>query len=124
MRRWPLPGSRMGRMLLLRRLTMVAGSALALSLIPLGGSVALCDDGPLGQFDGHSDVGSPRLSGSAVYNGASQEYALSAAGTNMWAKRDEFHFAWKHMKGDFILQARVELVGKGIEEHRKLGFIV
>jgi hypothetical protein len=29
----------------------------------------------------------------------------------MWAPRDEFHFAWKKMTGDFILQARVELVG-------------
>jgi TolB protein len=114
----------MGRMLLPRNLTMLADVALALSLICLGGSVALCDDGRLGQFDGHADVGMPRLAGSAVYNGASQEYALSAAGTNMWAKRDEFHFAWKRMKGDFILQARVELVGKGVEEHRKLGFIV
>ncbi|MFI5184980.1 MAG: biopolymer transporter TolR, partial [Vicinamibacteria bacterium] len=95
----------------------------ALGSISLGGSVAFCDDGPLGQFEGHSDVGSPRLPGSAFYNGASQEYALSAAGTNMWAERDEFHFAWKRMKGDFILQARVELVGKGVEEHRKLGFI-
>src|SRR5438552_3596565 len=28
------------------------------------------------------------------------------------------------MKGDFILQARVELVGKGVDPHRKLGWMV
>ena len=42
----------------------------------------------------------------------------------MWGARDEFHFAWKRMKGDFILQARVELLGEGVDPHRKLGFIV
>ena len=42
----------------------------------------------------------------------------------MWERRDEFHFAWKRLKGDFILQARVKLIGKGVEEHRKLGLMV
>jgi len=81
-------------------------------------------EGRLGQFDGHGDVGSPRIPGSATYNAVSQEYALGAAGVNVWAKRDEFHFVWKRMKGDFILQARVELVGKGVDPHRKLGWMV
>jgi Tol biopolymer transport system component len=80
--------------------------------------------GPLGQFEGHADVGSPKLAGSAAYNAVSQSYALSAAGTNMWAARDEFRFVWKKMKGDFILQARVELLGKGVDPHRKLGLII
>ena len=39
----------------------------------------------------------------------------------MWGQRDEFHFAWKRLKGDFILQARVELVGQGVDPHRKAG---
>ena len=39
----------------------------------------------------------------------------------MWAQRDEFHFVWKRMTGDFILQARVELLGKGVDPHRKAG---
>src|SRR5436309_987559 len=49
---------------------------------------------------------------------------LPGAGATMWAQRDEFHFAWRKMKGDFILQARVELVGQGVEPHRKAGWIV
>ena len=81
-------------------------------------------EGRLGEFDGHEDIGAPRISGSATYNAVSQEYALAAAGTNMWARRDEFHFAWKRMKGDFILQARVEFVGQGVDPHRKLGLMV
>src|SRR5213592_2080316 len=79
---------------------------------------------PLGQFEGHTDVGSPELAGSATYDAVSQEYSVTAAGFNMWANRDEFHFLWKRMKGDFILQARVEFIGKGVDPHRKLGWMV
>ncbi len=78
----------------------------------------------LGEFEAHGDVGAPRIAGSASYNAVSQEYTLAASGQNMWGPRDEFHFAWKRMKGDFILQARVELVGTGVDPHRKLGWIV
>ena len=49
---------------------------------------------------------------------------LTAAGANMWAKRDEFHFAWRRLSGDFILQARVEFVGQGVDPHRKAGLMV
>lgn len=78
----------------------------------------------LGQFEDHRDIGSPKLTGSAQFNPESQQYELSAAGFNMWANRDEFHFLWKRLKGDFILQARVEFIGKGVDPHRKLGWMV
>jgi hypothetical protein len=78
----------------------------------------------VGQFESHADVGGPKIAGSATYNAATQEYAMSAAGTNMWAQRDEFHLAWRRLTGDFILQARVELLGTGVDPHRKLGLIV
>jgi TolB protein len=95
-----------------------------LALITLGAGNAVSQNNPLGQFDGHGDVGSPKIAGSATFNAVSQEYTISAAGANMWASRDEFHFLSKKMKGDFILQARVELIGKGVDPHRKLGWIV
>ena len=78
----------------------------------------------IGEFDGHGDVGAPKIAGSAAYNAVSQEYTLSAGGVNMWAQRDEFHFVWKRMTGDFILQARVEFLGKGVDPHRKAGWMV
>jgi TolB protein len=92
-------------------------------LFALAAVTTIAQESGLGQFEGHSDVGSPRLAGSATWNAASQEYVLTAAGVNMWGTRDEFHFVWRRMKGDFILQARVELVGKGVDPHRKLGWI-
>jgi regulation of enolase protein 1 (concanavalin A-like superfamily) len=100
--------------------TFMAVSAFVLVVF----QAAFTQANPLGQFDDHDDIGSPKISGSATYNAVSQEYAISAAGVNMWANRDEFHFVWKRMKGDFILQARVELIGKGVDPHRKLGWMV
>jgi TolB protein len=81
-------------------------------------------DGPIGDFDGQGDIGSPKIAGSAVYNAVSQEYSLAAGGVNMWAERDEFRFVWKRMTGDFILQARVEFIGRGVDPHRKAGWMV
>jgi len=94
-----------------------------LGMLTLGATPGISQDGRLGQFEGHGDVGAPKLAGSADYNAVSQEYSLSASGLNMWATRDEFQFVWRKMKGDFILQARVELLGTGVDPHRKLGFI-
>jgi TolB protein len=80
--------------------------------------------GALGQFDGQEDVGAPANAGSANYDAATKEYAVTAAGANMWATRDEFHFVWKRLTGDFALEARVELVGQGLNAHRKAGLMV
>ena len=89
-----------------------AALAAVVSLITLhpGSSVAVDAAGPVGDFEAAADVGSPKIAGSAAYNPISQDYTPTAAGTNMWAQRDEFHFVWKKMTGDFILQTRVELI--------------
>jgi TolB protein len=79
---------------------------------------------PLGVFEDHADIGKPKLAGDATWNAASQEYVLTSGGVNMWEKRDEFHLAWRKLQGDFILQARVEFLGKGVDPHRKAGLIV
>ena len=87
-------------------------------------SLASPNDGPLGDFQAHTDIGSPKIAGYSTYNAATQVYTLSAGGENIWGKRDEFQFAHRRMKGDFILQAQVEFVGKGVDPHRKAGIMV
>ena len=69
-------------------------------------------------------MGGPTLAGAASYDAAAQDYSISGAGTNMWFARDQFHFLWKKMKGDFILRARIEFVGKGTVDHRKVGWMI
>ena len=78
----------------------------------------------LGLFENNSDVGVVKKAGSAVYNPANGQYSLEGSGTNMWYKRDDFQFAWKRMKGDFILTARAKFIGKGVDLHRKMGLII
>ncbi|MCE5331500.1 MAG: SMP-30/gluconolactonase/LRE family protein [Bacteroidales bacterium] len=78
----------------------------------------------LGIFEGHSDVGNVQLPGSATYDAEKQEYTIQGSGTNIWFGSDEFHYLWKKIKGDFILTAQVEFVGKGVEAHRKIGWMV
>jgi Tol biopolymer transport system component len=92
-------------------------------LLSLGIGVGAGQDS-LGQFAGHADIGGPKLAGAAAYDPVNQEYTLTAAGTNMWFGRDQFHFAWKKMKGDFILRTRVEFLGPGVDAHRKVGWMV
>ncbi|RYE24498.1 MAG: biopolymer transporter TolR, partial [Sphingobacteriaceae bacterium] len=79
----------------------------------------------IGVFDGQTDIGTHVKPGSATFISQTQQYVISGAGTNIWADHDEFHFVWKKMKGDFILYTKAEFVGwNGVEEHRKVGWMV
>jgi TolB protein len=79
---------------------------------------------PVGIFENHADIGNPKKTGSAVYDEVNQEYRLTGSGYNIWFGRDEFHYAFKKMKGDFILTANFEFTGKGVDPHRKIGWMV
>lgn len=78
----------------------------------------------IGVFNSNSDVGAVIHKGRTQYNASTQEYTISGAGSNIWFNHDEFQYAWKKLKGNFILQARGILQGKGVELHRKLGWMV
>ena len=78
----------------------------------------------LGIFESQSDIGKVNKPGSATYDSEKQEYAIQGSGANMWFGQDEFHFVWKRIKGNFILTARVQFIGKGVEAHRKIGWMV
>jgi TolB protein len=77
-----------------------------------------------GIFTSQTDVGNVSRKGSCEYNAATQEYTVVGSGTNIWANHDEFHFVYLQLKGDFIVRANGAFVGKGVEEHRKWGWMV
>jgi len=80
---------------------------------------------PVGIFAGSQDIGTGVKAGVATYISASQQYVISGAGHNIWADHDEFHYAYKKIKGDFLLYARAEFVGwNGVDPHRKIGWMV
>ncbi|MEI9920307.1 MAG: biopolymer transporter TolR [Bacteroidota bacterium] len=77
----------------------------------------------IGIFENHQDIGNPKTKGSIVYNKEDQTYTMTGGGANMWDTSDQFHFAWKKIKGDFMMRATVQFVGKGSADHRKIGII-
>jgi len=77
----------------------------------------------VGIFDAQRDIGSARA-GSASYDPERQAYVLTGSGRNMWDVRDDFHFVWKRMTGNFILSTRARFVGPGLEAHRKIGWTI
>jgi TolB protein len=81
-------------------------------------------DNTLGIFDGQGDIGPVKHPGNGTYDSKMQQYQLQGSGTNVWATHDEFHYVWKKMKGDFILRTNIAFIGKGVEEHRKVGWMV
>ncbi|MGI4831933.1 MAG: TolB family protein [Janthinobacterium lividum] len=79
----------------------------------------------LGAFASQQDVGPTAKPGLATYLPSTQQYVVTGAGSNIWATHDEFHYLYKQLTGDFILYARAEFVGRaGVEEHRKIGWMV
>lgn len=78
---------------------------------------------PAGIFENHADIGPVLHQGAATYDIAARTYALSGAGANIWFKKDELHFAWKKIKGDFLLTTQPTLEGQGVDPHRKSGWM-
>lgn len=78
----------------------------------------------LGVFDTSTDIGICQIEGSAKYDSEKQEYTLSGAGENMWFEKDAFHFLYKKMKGDFILQFEFEFTSEVKNQHRKVGWMI
>src|SRR5690349_2599665 len=77
-----------------------------------------------GVFQRHIDVGNPKVKGDVLYNTDQQSYTIKAGGYNIWFNRDEFHYAYNKIKGDFILTANFKLIGKGTDPHRKIGWMI
>lgn len=77
----------------------------------------------IGIFQSQVDVGNT-LPGSASYNAASQEYTIEGSGNNIWFNHDGFHYVYTQLTGDFIVRCNASLIGKGVEAHRKLGWMI
>jgi len=75
-------------------------------------------------FNFSKDIGDPKIQGSTVYNESDQSYSIKGSGYNIWFARDEFHYSYNKLKGDFILTANFKLKGTGTVLHRKTGWML
>ena len=99
-------------------------SLLCAALMAILCTPAFAQEKPIGLFDGSTDIGNVLKKGSATFNPETEEYEVAGSGYNIWFDRDEFHYLWKKMKGDFILYTRARFVGEGVDPHRKVGWMV
>jgi TolB protein len=87
-------------------------------------SVTIAQNVPVGIFQFNTDIGKPAMEGSALYDNVTQEYTLKGGGYNIWFERDEFHYLYNKIKGDFIITANFEFNGEGKNPHRKTGIMI
>ncbi|MEC3908293.1 biopolymer transporter TolR [Tamlana sp. 2201CG12-4] len=76
----------------------------------------------IGIFQYHTDIGHPKNAGSGIYNSNTQTYTIKGSGYNIWGHRDEFHYLYNKLKGNFIVTANFEFSGLN-EIHRKIGWM-
>lgn len=96
----------------------------AIALI-LGSLFHFSSFGQIGIFEKSEDIGNPKMKGSSFYDAASQSYTLKGGGENIWFNHDEFHFLYKKIKGDFLLNANFQLIGnEDGNGHRKTGWMM
>ncbi|MES2649335.1 MAG: hypothetical protein V4717_20820 [Bacteroidota bacterium] len=86
--------------------------------------LSMAQTNTVGIFNNHTDIGNPKIKGTVNYDAANQHYTLKGGGYNIWFNRDEFHYAYNKVKGDFIITANVAMVGESKEPHRKIGLMV
>jgi TolB protein len=94
------------------------------SLVLILISFAMTLNAQTGQFKNSTDVGNPSQKGSSAYNSTEQYYTLRGGGYNIWFERDEFHYLYNEIKGDFILTANFKFEGEGNDPHRKTGWML
>lgn len=78
----------------------------------------------VGVFPFNKDIGNPGINGSAAYDPTTQTYTLKGSGYDVWYNRDQFHYLWKKMSGDFVLTATFTLASDGKNPQRKTGWMV
>ncbi len=95
-----------------------------IALFLLTGFFATAQNNSVGIFKNNTDIGNPKVKGSAMYDAAAQTYSLKGGGYNIWFNRDEFHYVYNKIKGDFIATADVKMAGTGKDPHRKIGWML
>jgi TolB protein len=89
----------------------------------------LCEMGvaqtlPVGVFQNHADIGKPKNAGDTRYDEATQTYYMKGSGYNIWFNRDELQYAYRNIKGDFVLTGDFAFVGDKGNGHRKIGWMI
>ena len=72
----------------------------------------------------NADIGNPSIKGNYRFDAKLQEAKLEGGGYNIWNDRDEFHFAWDTLSGDFMLTASLRFADEQGDPHKKTGWMI
>ena len=78
---------------------------LATTLVAFGYLPCFSQNNPVGIFDNQQDIGYVKHAGSSTYDELTQSYTIIGSGANIWFNEDQFHFTYKRISGDFILDS-------------------
>ena len=106
------------------RASRLVGLSTVTASLAVAAARAPAQQAPRGLFQGETDVGQVTQRGSITYDTVRERYTIAGSGANMWSDRDDFHFVWRRIQGNFLLIARAQFDGPGVEPHRKLGWTV
>ena len=94
-----------------------------LVFVLISASIFVTAQSNIGIFKHQADIGNTKQ-GNATYSKEQQHYMLEGSGNNIWFNHDGFHYLFNKMSGDFILRCNASFIGKGVEQHRKLGWMI
>ena len=80
---------------------------------------ASCQEASLGAFTASADLGTVGKPGAASFNAATNVYAVTGGGKNMWRAEDACRFVSRPAAGDVALTAEIAWPSAGTDPHRK-----
>lgn len=75
-------------------------------------------------FTTDSDIGTVKQSGRATFNPGTRTYRVIGNGDDLWAAKDDFHFASRNATGDVAITAILAMVTDSREPHSKAGLMI
>lgn len=75
-------------------------------------------------FEGKTDIGKIRISGSVEVNSSNGTMRITGSGENIWADQDAFYFVWNRVEGDLSCATDIAWEGQGKNPHRKAGWMI
>src|SRR3954451_15970855 len=94
-----------------------------LLLVLLLTGAGLAQSGKLGAFTNSGDVGATKKKGASEFDASNGTYKMTGSGANVWAKEDQFQYAWREMSGNLAITATLQFLGEGAA-HRKAGIML
>src|SRR5437879_6521109 len=88
------------------RASRLVGLSTVTASLAVAAARAPAQQAPRGLFQGETDVGQVTQRGSVTYDTVRERYTIAGSGANMWSDRDDFHFVWRRIQGNFLLIAR------------------